>query len=157
MIQITFYRVPTDSGVCCALNAGQVLAESRYSKLVLENQEDASETKTVEIDAEGMTNGLRLVLDLRSNEVSFGTVEQEFNAFSVFLARPEDFPYIRKNSLKLSPEHEHFLSISGFSVIAEDIKPLSIAARQCRFFEEGQLLLYSRYTAANCRLECLMR
>ena len=141
MIQITFYRVPTDSGVCCAINAGQVLAKSRYSKLVLENQEDAGETKTVEIDAEGMTNGLRLVLD----------------AFSVFLARPEDFPYVRKNSLKLSPEHEHFLSITGFSVNADDIKPLSIAARQCRFLEEGQLLLYSRYTAANCRLECLMR
>ena len=153
----SFCRVPTDSGLCCSLNAGQVLAKSRYAELVRKNQGASSKGKTVNIGAEGMMNGLRLVLDLHSNEVSFGTLEQDFNAFSVFLARPDDFPYMRKNSLKLSPGQEHFLSISGSVVTAADIRSLPIEARQCRFPEEGNLDLYSQYTAANCRLECLMR
>ena len=152
-----YFRVPTDSGLCCSLNTGQVLAKSRYAELVRKNQGASSKGRTVNIGAEGMMNGLRLVLDLHSNEVSFGTLEQDFNAFSVFLARPDDFPYMRKNSLKLSPGQEHFLSISGSVVTAADIRSLPIEARRCRFPEEGNLSLYSRYTAANCQLECLMR
>ena len=154
---VFFCRVPTDSGLCCSLNTGQVLAKSRYAELVRKNQGASSNGRTVKIGAEGMMNGLRLVLDLHSNKVSFGTLEQDFNAFSVFLARPDDFPYMRKNSLKMSPGQEHFLSISGSVVTAADIRSLPIEARRCRFPEEGNLSLYSRYTAANCRFECLMR
>ena len=109
--------------------------------------------------SEGINNGLRLILDLHSNRVSFGSLETEFSAFSVFLARPDDFPMMNRKSLKLEPGQEHFIEISGTKMRASDIRELPPETRQCYFPDEGYTYpsLYSRYTADNCKLECRMR
>ena len=114
--------------------------------------------------SEGINNGLRLILDLHSNRVSFGSLETEFSAFSVFLARPDDFPMMKRKSLKLEPGQEHFVEISGTKMRASDIRELPPETRQCYFSDEGEKpssgkypSLYSRYTADNCKLECRMR
>ena len=114
--------------------------------------------------SEGINNGLRLILDLHSNRVSFGSLETEFSAFSVFLARPDDFPMMKRKSLKLEPGQEHFIEISGTKMRASDIRELPPETRQCYFPDEGGKpssgkypSLYSRYTADNCKLECQMR
>ena len=92
--------------------------------------------------------------------MSFGTLETEFSAFSMFIGRPDDFPMMKRKSIKIQPGQEHFIEISGTRTIAKDIKTLSPETRQCYFPNEEDYpfpSLYSRYTADNCRLECRMR
>ena len=150
------FRIPTDSGFCCALNNKQLLLDSRYRDLILEA--NGAEKRTIQT-SNGINNGLRIVLDLHSNQVSFGTLETEFSAFSVFLGRPDDFPMMKRKSLKIQPGQEHFIEISGTRVTAKDIRALSPETRRCFFPDEGHPhpTLYSQYTADNCKLECRMR
>ena len=150
------FRIPTDSGFCCALNTKQLILDSRYRDLVRER--NGFEKRTIQT-SDGIINGLRIILDLHSNNVSFGTLDTEFDAFSVFLGRPDDFPMMKKKSLKIQPGQEHFIEISGTGVTANDIRALSPETRQCSFTDEDYPFpsLYSRYTVDNCRLECRMR
>ena len=43
-----FKRIPTDSGMCCALNPGEALRASEYKNLVREMQEEGNATEEVE-------------------------------------------------------------------------------------------------------------
>ena len=91
--------------------------------------------------------------------MSFGTLETEFSAFSMFIGRPDDFPMMKRKSIKIQPGQEHFIEISGTRTIAKDIKTLSPEIRKCYFPNEEDYpfqTLYSHYTADNCRLECRM-
>ena len=137
------------------MNTKNLLKESKYRDLILEK--DSLEKETVRI-SEGINNGLRIILDLHSNQVSFGTLETEFDSFSVFLGGPGDFPMMKRKSLKIPPGQEHFIEISGTRTMANDTKSLSPEQRKCYFKHEDYPLpsLYSRYTADNCRLECRM-
>ena len=69
-----FTRVPTDTGICCALNVDDLLRESEYQNLVKELQGNKT-TRKLE-SQEGKRNGLRLFLDLHSNTVSLGTLDE---------------------------------------------------------------------------------
>ena len=119
---------------------------------------NGAEKETIKTSV-GIVNGLRIILDLHSNQVSFGTLETEFSAFSMFLGRPDDFPMMKRKSLKIQPGQEHFIEISGTTVTAKDIRALSPETRLCYFPDEGYPYhsLYSRYTRDNCYLECRMR
>ena len=91
--------------------------------------------------------------------MSFGTLETEFGAFSMFIGRPDDFPMMKRKSIKIQPGQEHFIEISGTRTIAKDIKTLSPKTRKCYFPDKEDYpfpSLYSHYTADNCRLECRM-
>ena len=134
----------------------QLLSDSRYQDLIWKG--NGAKKKTIKT-SNGINNGLRIILDLHSNQVSFGTLETEFSAFSVFLGRPDDFPMMKRKSLKIQPGQEHFIEISGTRMIAKDIKTLSPETRLCYFPDEGYPYpsLYSRYTKDNCYLECHMR
>ena len=138
------------------MNKKKLLTKSKYRDLILEK--DSLEKVTVRT-SDGINNGLRIILDLHSNKVSFGTLEPEFASFSVFLGGPGDFPMMKRNSLKIQPGQEHFIEISGTRTIANDIKSLSPEQRKCFFDDKDYPFssLYSRYTADNCRLECRMR
>ena len=138
------------------MNTKNLLKESKHRDLILEK--DSLEKETVLI-SDGINNGLRIILDLHSNQVSFGTLETEFDSFSVFMGRPDDFPMMKRKSLKIQPGQEHFIEISGTRTIADDIKSLSPEQRKCYFPKEDypSPSLYSRYTVDNCRLECRMR
>ena len=61
----------------------------------------------------GEKGGLRLLLDLHSNRVSFGTLNQDFNAFKMFIGQPAEFPVIKQRSLKLQPGREHFVELKA--------------------------------------------
>ena len=87
-----FTKVPTDVGMCCALNVEDLLEESEYKNLVKELQGDKT-TQKVE-SQEGARNGLRLTLDLHSNTVSLGTTDQQHSAFKLFIGEPAQFPMV---------------------------------------------------------------
>ena len=149
-----FTRIPTDSGMCCALNTASALRASEYADLVSEMQET---TATRQVEARvGRTSGLRLTLDLHSNSMSFGTLEKEYEAFSVFIGQPTEFPVVKERSIQLAPGHEHFLDLSAAVVSADHIRGLAAEDRRCYYSDEGNLTFYSNYTLTNCRLECAM-
>ena len=68
-----FTRVPTDSGMCCALNSENTLRNSEYKELVESMQGSPAGSKMPSLGGE--KSGLRLTLDLHSNKVSFGTLD----------------------------------------------------------------------------------
>ena len=148
-----FTRVPTDSGMCCALNAAEALRQSQYQELV----EDMQQTRAVrKIKAQvGKKNGLKLTLDLHSNLVSFGTLDQDVDAFNMFIGRPAEFPVMRERSLPVEPGHEHWVDLSASVVSSSDgVRDIDSRARNCYFSDEGSLTFYQEYTFTNCRLEC---
>ena len=150
-----FSRVPTDMGMCCAVNAEDTLRESTYKTLVKEMQGNV--TKKEVKSKVGKKNGLSLTLDLHSNTVSFGTQDQRYDAFSLFIGEPTEFPMMRERGLQLEPGSEHFVDLSATLVSVNGIRDISPEARDCFFVDEGRLDFYKSYTHSNCRLECAMK
>ena len=155
-----FTRVPSDSGMCCALNSAESLRSSGYKDLVEEMQGkkaiqgvESKSTQKVESKS-GKKNGVRLTLDLHSNSVSFGTLDKEFNAFSMFIGQTTEFPVLKQRSLQLQPGQEHFVDLSATVVSSNNIEHIQPEARRCFFPQEGNLKFYERYTFTNCMLEC---
>ena len=147
-----FTRVATDTGMCCALNVEDSLRESEYSALIKDLQ---GETRIRKVESqEGRKNGLRLTLDLHSNKVSFGSLDQQYSAFNLFIGRPAQFPMMRDKSIQLQPGREHFVDLSATVVSTNGIRDILPEARECFFTDEGDLEFYKRYTFSNCRLEC---
>ena len=164
-----FKRIPTDSGMCCALNQEEALRASDYTELVREMQGDNTKD-VVEVKSKaGKMKGLRLLLDLHSNDVSFGSLEHDYNAFSIFIGQRAEFPILKEKSIQLQPGQdtsnslfvpifnpglEHFIDLSATMVFAKDIKHLDPEQRNCYFPDEGALTFYEDYTHTNCELEC---
>ena len=151
-----FTKVPTDTGMCCALNTLDPLKNSTYQRLVKELQDETT-TKTRVKSEEGQRNGLRLTLDLHSNTVSFGTLDQDYEGFNVFIGHPAEFPMTKKKILQVEPGREHFIDLSAVVVSTKDIKDITPEARECFFEDEGDLDFYKSYTFSNCRLECAIK
>ena len=147
-----FTRVATDTGMCCALNVEDSLQESEYQALIKELQ---NETRKRKVESqEGRRNGLKLTMDLHSNMVSFGTLDQQYSAFNLFIGRPAQFPMMRDKSIQLQPGREHFIDLSATVVSTNGIRDILPEARDCFFSDEGDLEFYKSYTFSNCRLEC---
>ena len=153
MIPIT--RVPTDIGMCCALNVDDSLKESEYQHLVKEMQ-GGTRAKKVK-SQEGARNGLRLSLDLHSNTVSLGSLPQQHSAFKMFIGEPAQFPKMLDKSVPLQPGWEHFVDLSATVVTTNGIKDISPEDRGCLFTDESNLEFYKGYTFTNCRLECAIK
>ena len=102
-------------------------------------------------------NGLRLTLDLHSNTVSFGSLDQQYNAFKLFVGQPAQFPMMRDKSIQLEPGREHFVDLSATVVSTNGIRDISPESRGCLFTDEGSLDFYKSYTFSNCRLECRIK
>ena len=151
-----FRKVPTDTGMCCALNILDPLKDSKYQQMMKELQSEVP-TKTLATSEVGQGNGLRLTLDLHSNTISFGTIDQEYDAFNVFIGQPTEFPMMKERSLKVQPGREHFIDLSAVVVSAKDIKDITQEARNCFFADEGDLEFYESYTLSNCKLECAIK
>ena len=150
-----FTRVPTDNGMCCALNVDDSLRTSAYRDLVQEKQGNAT-TKKVK-SQEGRRNGLKLTMDLNSNTVSLGTLDQQHNTFSLFIGQPAQFPMMRDKSIQLQPGREHYVDLSASVVSTNNIKDILPEARGCLFNDESDLDFYESYTYSNCRLECRIK
>ena len=141
--------------MCCAINVKDSLRESEYRELVDEMQGGGTKTKIPSRD--GLRNGLKLTLDLNSNTVSFGTLDQQYNAFNLFIGRPAEFPTMRDKSIQLQAGREHFVDISATVVSTNEIRDIKPKARRCLFTDESHLDFYKNYTFSNCRLECLIK
>ena len=152
-----FTKVPTDAGMCCALNSLDSLKSSTYQRLVKELQGDTTTMKTHVKSEVGRRNGLRLTLDLYSNSVSFGTLDQDYEAFNVFIGQPAEFPMMKERGLQVEAGRENFIDLSAVVVSTNDIKDLAPEARECFFADEGNLDFYESYTFSNCRLECAIK
>ena len=103
--------------MCCALNAEAALQNTSYGLLVAEMQGQEEQVK-VPRGVVGKRDGLKLTLDLHSNRATLGTISEDFDAFSLFLGGPTDFPVLREQSLQLQPGREHSLEI-GAQVLEE--------------------------------------
>ena len=147
-----FTRVPTDTGMCCALNVDDSLRDSTYTMLVKEMQGDKIVQKVS--SQEGASNGLRLIVDLHSNTVSFGTTNQQHTAFKLFIGEPAQFPMMLDNSLPLQPGRTHSVDLKATVVSTNGIREIEPEARGCFFTDESNLEFYKGYTFSNCRLEC---
>ena len=147
-----FIPVVTDSGICCALNVDDLLRESEYHSLVMEMQGNKT-TRKVE-SQEGQRNGLKLTLDLHSNTVSMGTVDEQHSTFKMFIGEPAQFPMMLDNSLPLQPGRTHSVDLKATVVSTNGIKEIEPEARGCFFTDESNLEFYKGYTFSNCRLEC---
>ena len=147
-----FTRVPTDTGMCCALNVDDSLRDSTYTMLVKELQGHKTVQKVS--SQEGASNGLRLIVDLHSNTVSFGTTYQQHSAFKLFIGEPAQFPMMLDNSLPLQPGRTHSVDLKATVVSTNGIREIEPEARGCFFTDESNLEFYKGYTFSNCRLEC---
>ena len=130
------------------------LRESNYQALVTEMQGNKTTQKVA--SQEGARNGLRLTLDLHSNTVSLGTLDQQHNAFKMFIGEPAQFPMMKDKSIPLEAGHEHFVDLSAKVVSTNGIRDILPEARGCFFSDEGDLEFYKSYTFSNCRLECMI-
>ena len=102
----------------------------------------------------GKSNGLRLVLDLHSNDVSFGSLFEDFKAFRILIGQPTEFPFVGEFGQLLDPGHEYFLALSTQVISTSDIKTLSPGSRNCYFADEKDLEFYKTYSFSNCQFEC---
>jgi len=163
-----FEITPTDMGVCCAFNQKSNLKSGNvYTNLVGEMQKsdrdlqkkNNSNEKTTSMkitqSRAGKSQGLSLILDSHSNEVSPGTVANDFNGFQIFIGTPTEFPAMRDRSIVIEPGYEHFVDMSGFSIVSDpDLKSVDPKKRKCLFDDEYALDFYKTYTQINCQFEC---
>ena len=106
-----FTRVPTDSGMCCALNSENTLRNSEYKELVESMQGSPAGSKMPSLGGE--KSGLRLTLDLHSNKVSLSTLDKDYDTFKIFIGQPTEFPLVRQRSIKVQPGLEHFVELNA--------------------------------------------
>ena len=150
-----FQQVPTDSGICCAFNGESALRQSEYSDLVREMSGSGGEEEGLRKATLGLEQGLTVRLDQHSGQTTFGTLLTDVNAFKIWIGSSAEFPVLRRGALMVEPGREHFVELSGASVAAsEDLRDLPVEDRNCKFHDEGELKVYSRYTSTTCVFEC---
>ena len=154
-----FQKVPSDSGMCCAMNIEDTFKNSDFSELVRSMQNKDESIKTDMIKSKpGKENGIRISVDLHSSYVSHGSNFADYQAFKVFVGDPHEFPNMRSYGLTIEPGHEHFLSISNTILTAnKEVKKIKPKDRNCYFKEESKLEYYKHYTFSNCQQECSMK
>ena len=155
-----FQKVPTDAGMCCALNIKNALRESVYTNLVedMQTRDNAGQKMKVLKAKPGKRNGIKLTLDLHSNFQASGSVYDDFEAYKMFVGDATEFPNMKDYGLLIEPGHEHFISISNTILRADpEIRTIPAKKRNCYFPEEGNLELYKFYTYSNCMFECSMK
>ena len=152
-----FTKVPTDLGLCWALNTADIHAPSQYGKLVKEKQGRILDAKRVKAGM-GMEKGVRLVLDLHSDQQSHGSVYGESQGFQVFIGQKSEFPVLQQRSLSIQPGAEHRLELSATSLTSSnEIRGIKPQDRRCYFSDEGNLDLYEKYSYKSCMFECKLK
>ena len=98
--------------MCCALNSETADENSVYALLMKEMQDKGEKVQKVPISI-GKNSGLKIILDLHSNQASFGSITEDFNSFQVFIGGSSEFPSLKERNLQLEPGQEHFLDLSA--------------------------------------------
>ena len=168
-----FQTVPTDRGMCCSFNLekAQNMFEgkqfrNKVNKLQTRDKafafEKVSEISPVDIDLTpraGRSNGLRVILDARSDKVSQSSVNDDNNGFYALVDSPQSYPQMQHKSL-IIPSGQvseivfrpiHIASGPGLKGAAKPEK------RFCLFADEYELKLHKKYSQNNCKLECSIK
>ena len=110
-----FTRVPTDSGMCCALNWESALKTSEYQQLVKSMQDSKGDKKM--LSRAGEKGGLRMVLDLHSNLVLIQP--WQLNGFKR-ISTGQDLTKLSKQVLSLSNHIKICKSLSNLIKICKN-------------------------------------
>ena len=103
----------------------------------------------------GLDKGLRLVLDAHSDQISHGTVFDDFKGFVAVVGDKRNFPLTKRQSFLLKSGRENYVSISATYIKSDEaIRKIDPQKRFCYFYDEYPLDLHKTYTQANCILEC---
>ena len=156
-----FQSIPTDSGICCSFNHKTALKSSLYSDLVQEMQNRdrilaGKTTQKVEVlkALEGRNNGLQVILDQNTDQISAQTIFNDENGFKVFIGEQSEFPLLNQENLAIATGYHHFIKISGSIVnTTERVQNLQPEDRGCIFSHESNLDYYSSYTHTSCRFD----
>ena len=118
------------------------------------SEDTVGNSKNLFTAAAGRSNGLNFMLDLHSNSISFGSLDNDFAAFRVLIGQATEFPAVKEYGHLIEPGYQHFLSVSSQVLSASDIKSLKPKERKCHFEDEGNLNFYEKYSYRNCMFEC---
>ena len=66
----------------------------------------------------GQNKGLRLILDAHTDQISSGTVFDNFKGFVTLVGGRESFPLTQRHSFLLKPGQQSYVAISATSVIS---------------------------------------
>ena len=66
----------------------------------------------------GQNKGLRLILDAHTDQISSGTVFDNFKGFVTLVGGRESFPLTQRHSFLLKPGQQSYVAISATSVVS---------------------------------------
>ena len=103
----------------------------------------------------GQNKGLKLILDAHTDQVSSGTIFDNFKGFVTLVGGRDSFPLTQRQSFLLKPGQESYVAITATSVISDpDVKDIEAQKRNCFFHDEHPLELHKNYSQANCMFQC---
>ena len=166
-----FDTFPTDQGMCCTFNtekAETMFKNGKYSNMISLMQardRDLSFERNMEmpgfwegsnepISEAGRSKGLSVILDAHSNLLAGGTVSQDFDGFFAIIDSKNQYPTTTRKSVLLRPGHNNFVSMSATKIVSNGITDIEPERRNCYFHHEKKLAIHTKYTQANCMLEC---
>ena len=104
-----------------------------------------------------MKKGVKLMLDLHSDQQALGSLYQESRGFQLFIGQKSEFPVLQQRSLSIHPGAEHRLELSATSLTSNDIRGIKPQDRRCYFPDEGDLKLFKKYSYKSCLFECKLK
>ena len=104
-----------------------------------------------------MKKGLKLILDLQSDQQALGSLYAESRGFQVFIGQWSEFPVLQQRSLPLQPGAEHRLDLAATRLTTNGIRGIRPGDRRCNFPDEGNLDFYKIYSQKSCLFECKIK
>ena len=101
-----------------------------------------------------MKKGVKLMLDLHSDQQALGSLYHESRGFQLFIGQKWEFPVLQQRSLPIQPGAEHRLDLSATSLTTNGIRGIKPEDRHCYFEDEGGLDFYQKYSYKSCIFEC---
>ena len=103
----------------------------------------------------GRTKGLRIALDAHSDQLTFGTISDNFKGFTTVVSQKGSIPLATQEGFVVKPGQLTSVSISAQDVKANpDLISIDPIKRNCYFNGEYELNLFRHYSRANCVFEC---
>ncbi len=95
----------------------------------------------------GQNKGLTLILDAHTDQVSAGTIADNFRGFVTVVGTKGSYPLTSRHSFLVKPGQENYVSLSATSVQADHgIKHIDPEKRYCYFPEEHPLKMHQNYS-----------
>ena len=103
----------------------------------------------------GRAEGLQLVLDAHTDQISSGSIADNFRGFHVVIDGKEKYPFTSRNGILIKTGQTNEVSITATRFEADPrIKSVPTDTRRCFFSDEYSLNLTQNYSQANCFFEC---